>query len=451
MAYFPAAFQVLFLALAATFGWGANLWLLSRAGVEVRSILQLSSLPGGGSSAQQAHGMHQNIFRLGRILASVVITGWLLCTLVFADAPAAQTRITLLTYIAIAAILVLPQRILCHTVRMQFLQSMVRIAKPSLAGPVFLCDVIMADILTSYARPLGDMALVSCQLVHAIWPAATHYQNSKSGIHAFSRRDGTISSTAAMANPGASTICASGTGGVIGLLLVASPYAIRLRQCVNEYLRSSPGCSDARRHFANAIKYASSFPVLLLSPVAQRHLAPTNRDGFDTKHHQGWSAHALFWLWILAISFNSLYSFYWDIAFDWDLGYTADGTWSIADLIMPSNSNVRSGDNIDDESKQPAMSDDPLVVVPSALSINKSSLFLWLLRPRLHFRRSWLYHVAMAVDFLLRIIWILKLSSYARIDQMAYGAFWLNALELFRRWQWTFLRIEKEAAGTALY
>lgn len=54
------------------------------------------------------------------------------------------------------------------------------------------------------------------------------------------------------------------------------PYAIRLRQCIAEYLVSAPlpgaalGTSErkrARRPLANAAKYASAFPVIWLSAL----------------------------------------------------------------------------------------------------------------------------------------------------------------------------------------
>lgn len=48
--------------------------------------------------------------------------------------------------------------------------------------------------------------------------------------------------------------------------LSSIPYAVRLRQCLVEY--NSPN-NDSRRPLFNALKYASSFPVIYLS-AAQR-------------------------------------------------------------------------------------------------------------------------------------------------------------------------------------
>ncbi|KAJ2451979.1 protein-ER retention protein [Coemansia sp. RSA 2424] len=412
--YFPVAFQVLFLAQLAALGWGANLRILSNAGIEVRPMLQLSQLPTAHRDDGRPHdGLHRSVFQLARVLAAVTAAGWLLAALA-ASSPTLQTWLTLLTYIAIVCLLVLPQRILLHTVRMQFLGSLVRIVIPSMASPVFLSDIIMADILTSCARTFADMRLVACQFVSLAWP-------------------------------GEASTCTD--TGMLGALLVAMPYAFRLRQCANEYLNAPPASAEARRHFANAVKYASSFPVICLSAIHRR--AEIEASTADAKQ-LGWMLRPTFGLWVLAVAFNSLYSYYWDVAFDWNLGHTSSG-WKLADLVVPHAATRSSSPGIVDEMAELAAPRE-LVTPADALArdmyapMAKRS-FPRLLRPRLRFTRSWLYYVAMAIDFLLRITWTMKLSSYIRIDQMAFGGFWLNVLEVYRRWQWTFLRIEKEAAA----
>ncbi|KAJ2809494.1 protein-ER retention protein [Coemansia furcata] len=412
--YFPVAFQVLFLAQLAAIGWGANLRLLSNAGIEVRPVLQLAQLPTASRSDDRPDdGLHKNVFRLARVLAAVTATGWLLSAL--ASSPAMQTWLTLLTYVAVVGIVVQPQRILCHTVRMQFLGSLVRIVVPSMVSPVFLSDIIMADILTSCARTFADMRLVVCQFVSLAWPSEA----------------GTCTDT-----------------GFLGALLVAMPYAFRLRQCVNEYLNAVPGSAEARRHLANAVKYASSFPVICLSAMHRR----AEIEASAGVKQSSWILRPAFGLWVLAVAFNSLYSYYWDVAFDWNLGHTRSG-WKLADCVVPSVSASLASSSVPgaaDEMSELAIPRD-LVSPADALARNMyvpttKRSFPRLLRPQLRFAWTWLYYAAMMIDFLLRITWTMKLSSYIRIDQMAFGGFWLNVLEVYRRWQWTFLRIEKEAA-----
>ncbi|KAI8326267.1 EXS-domain-containing protein [Martensiomyces pterosporus] len=424
--FFPIAFQVLFLALLATFGWAANLQLLSQAGIEVRPILQLSHPPAAHRDGERVgDGLHQSIYRLAAILSGIAFTGWILCA--FVSTPEAQTQVTLLTYLSIVIVAVLPQRVVCHTVRMQFIKSLVRIVKPSLSDPVYLSDVIMADILTSCARMLADMCLVACQF-------------------------GALQVDAICSDPG-----------IIGAILVASPYVFRLRQCVNEYLRAPAGSSDAKRHFANAVKYASSLPVICLSATQKRVAV----DGLLETKSSDWALRVVFGLWIAAVAFNSLYSFYWDIAFDWDLGHRPDG-WKLSYLIAPATASKThtasssSSSSVDGpgesgialELEQAEKTSETHVLFPAdafneAPHSTGTSLcpLHWMLRPRLCFSPHTIYYFAMVTDFLLRVTWAMKLSSHIQIDVMAYGGFWLNVFEIYRRWQWTFLRIEKEAAS----
>lgn len=78
-------------------------------------------------------------------------------------------------------------------------------------------------------------------------------------------------------------------------LLLAYPFVIRLRQCI---IDSQP---------YNALKYATAFPAIALSTL-MRLENPT-----FVSHS------ALANLWLVAAATNALYSFYWDVARDWDL------------------------------------------------------------------------------------------------------------------------------------
>ncbi|KAJ1995078.1 protein-ER retention protein [Coemansia spiralis] len=449
--YFPLTFQVLFLALLAALGWTTNLLLLARAGINVRPILQLAELPTAvySDDSSASDSMHQKVFRLVRAVGCVVAVGWLVCVLL--PTPKAQICATILTYLAICCILVMPHKALCRSVRRQFVGSLVRIINPSLADPVFLSDVVMADILTSCARMFADLYLVLCQfsIVFRPW-AFNNIDTGDSGI-----------STLATAVRAERERSLCGDAGIIGVLLVAAPYAFRLRQCINEYLNAAPGSSEAKRHLANAVKYASSFPVICLSAAQKK----TVVDGIMETKYSDWMLQVVFGMWLAAVTFNSLYSFYWDIAFDWDLVHTTDG-WKIADLIAPvQNSNsVVSADDPDAFTK-PNRNDDKAyelhVLSPAdalaqienspSTKTTSGSCFPPFLRPKLCFSSPLLYYIAMAIDFLLRVAWTMKLSSHIQIDMLAYGGFWLNAIEIYRRWQWTFLRIEKEAAASSGY
>ncbi|KAJ2849263.1 protein-ER retention protein [Coemansia brasiliensis] len=418
--YLPVAFQTLFLALLAALGWGVNLLLLLRMGIQVRPILQLAELPTTNSNTQWIDDGVYDIFRLTKALGAVALLGWLLSAQL--SDQQMQTAVNLATYIFIILLLIMPQRVLCHTVRMQFIGLLGRIIKPSLEDPVWLADIVMADILTSCARMFADLVLIACQFGRFIWPIRHETLEAHSGLQGLIQF---------VREHQAQNACAS--TGILGVLLVCAPYAFRLRQCINEYLKAVPGSGDARRHLANAIKYASSFPVIALS-ATQRQVTV---DGVMETKYSDWALRMAFTLWIAAVVFNSLYSFYWDVAFDWNLGHTASG-WKLSDLITGPSEEKPSN---------------PLVLSPAdAIGqdthvIAAQRKFPYMLRPQLRFGSPRIYYAAIALDFLLRIAWTMKLSSYVRIDMMAYGGFWLNVLEIYRRWQWTFLRLEKETVS----
>jgi hypothetical protein len=69
-----------------------------------------------------------------------------------------------------------------------------------------------------------------------------------------------------------------------------------------------------------------------------------------------------------------------------------------------------------------------------------------LLRSPLLLSEPLVYHLAVAIDLLLRLTWSLKLSSHLHaIHEIEQGVFLLEALEVLRRWMWLFLRIEWES------
>ncbi|KAJ1863053.1 protein-ER retention protein [Coemansia sp. RSA 2703] len=331
---------------------------------------------------------------------------------------------------------------------MQFVESLVRIVKPSMSDPVFLSDIIMADILTSCARMFADLLLVLCRFT-------TLFRLSRRSA-LVSLNDGGVAEF--VERHRSNNMCTD--AGVFGAVLVAMPYMFRLRQCINDYLRAEADSSDRKRHFANAIKYASSIPVICLSST-QRRVAV---DGIMETKYSDWMLRLVYSLWILAVAFNSLYSYYWDIAFDWNLGHLSNKS-RIADIVVPAQqtslqlkttaalvnsddeeSNIT--DNVNTHDLDAAGQSMPGSWVADPSSFEHSD-FPFLLRPQLCFGPPQLYYIAMVIDFLLRITWTAKLTSYIQIDLMTYGGFWLNILEIYRRWQWTFLRIEKEAASTA--
>lgn len=105
--------------------------------------------------------------------------------------------------------------------------------------------------------------------------------------------------------------------------------------------------------------------------------------------------------WLFFVVFNSFFSFYWDVTRDWELTLFS--------------------------------------------SKRSSGEHPWGLRQNRHFVANEFYYCAIVLDFLLRATWSFKLSPHLDyINEMEGGIFILELLEVFRRWVWTFFRVEKE-------
>ena len=142
---------------------------------------------------------------------------------------------------------ILPLQRLSRTGRYRFLTILKRVSIGGIAEAQDgkFGDILLADVLTSYAKVLGDLFVSECML--------------------FSRK---YTSTAKPDR---------GCGGTYLVpLIISIPSLIRLRQCLIEYVRvrksttlpGGPGPSGwGGQHLANALKYSSAFPVIILSAL----------------------------------------------------------------------------------------------------------------------------------------------------------------------------------------
>jgi hypothetical protein len=106
---------------------------------------------------------------------------------------------------------------------------------------------------------------------------------------------------------------------------------------------------------------------------------------------------------LLFVFINSFYSFYWDVAKDWDLSLF---------------SSSRERDNPD---------------YPYGLRRNR------------YFHARQMYYIAITVDFFLRCTWSIKLSPHLdHFNDLEGGIFLMEFLEVVRRWMWIFFRVETE-------
>lgn len=108
---------------------------------------------------------------------------------------------------------------------------------------------------------------------------------------------------------------------------------------------------------------------------------------------------------LLAVMVNSLYSFYWDVAQDWDLTLLS--------------------------------------------SARKSSDYPYGLRRQRVFQLPELYYCIIFIDLLLRCSWSMKLSVHLEhFNDFEGGIFVLEIMEVLRRWMWVYFRVETEWVRT---
>ncbi|KAL8713543.1 MAG: hypothetical protein Q9220_002405 [cf. Caloplaca sp. 1 TL-2023] len=156
----------------------------------------------------------------------------------------------------------LPYKSLSPHGRHRFLTTLKRISVGGIAEAQDgkFGDILLADALTSYAKVLGDLFVSLCMF----------FTSGRSSTDKPDRGCG---------------------GAYVVPLIISIPSFIRLRQCVIEYLRvrRRPERSSGwgGQHLANAAKYSSAFPVIVLSALQR---------GYDS-NKIGLSQTGLFRLW----------------------------------------------------------------------------------------------------------------------------------------------------------
>ncbi|KAL9937092.1 hypothetical protein V8E36_004327 [Tilletia maclaganii] len=316
-----------------------------------------------------------------------------------------------------------------------------------LLAPTFSA-VILADVLTSFAKVFADVWLTACFLV----PRREHHT------------------------------WWNGRGSVVVPILTSLPYLIRLRQCISEYLSTHPsyslafkpsassGAKRSRKPLYNAFKYFSALPVIWLAALegfASSELAAwesglaaegrvealgvggvgglgvgqvrelpegvrvMRRELWEWGEEARWRQRVIWRCWLFWVFFNSIFSFWWDVTHDWSLDMFRLRTVS---RIVNSSSTSSSS-----HTQQQAT---------TGGHHHRRGLSTFLLRPPttpLLFP-EWAYHLSILLDLILRFTWSIKLSSQLfRYADWEGGVFVLEALEIVRRGAWVVLRFEHAA------
>ncbi|KAH7328832.1 EXS family-domain-containing protein [Stachybotrys elegans] len=277
---FPLPYRVGFIITLAVWGWGFNLHYLYLQKIDVPSLIRY---PNRSSPGHAPH--HHTTYRLANVLSGLFLVSITLFWLLTWGIPSrviAYDWLPLTYLVSLVVVFLVPFRNLPSAGRHRFLATLRRISIGGIAEAQDgkFGDILLADVLTSYAKVFGDLFVTLCMLF----------------------TPGTSSTNRPDRNCG---------GAVIVPLLMAVPYAIRFRQCVIEYFRvqraprkESTGWGG--QHLANALKYSTAFPVIITSSLQRATQDPSSKAVLNK-------------LWLVAVLVNSLYSFYWDVTKDWDL------------------------------------------------------------------------------------------------------------------------------------
>ncbi|KAI0318330.1 EXS family-domain-containing protein [Amylostereum chailletii] len=429
---FPLPFRVLFLIGLGIAGWAANLHGLRHLGVDAATALDLNVDPDdsvahvdhrhrGFKLVSDPASLYTPLYHFASFYIAWCFAAWVLYHLAVHGNPSFSDLYKFIPSLcALLALIALlnPYDVLAKRERDAFLLSIRRCLFASANSPVYFSDVVFADIFTSYAKVLGDVWLSLFMLL-----------------------------------PGGSLLTPPRQDGWARWILptlMSLPYAVRFRQCMIEYCLPY---NESRRPLYNAVKYASSFPVIYLS-AAQRLVV---KDLVAVKGEQvvqeAWHGeHQLFRLWLLAAIVNSLYSFWWDVTNDWGF-----------DLLKPSSHTSKRHSSPPRPLLLPSMHEraqsitNPLVRENSSTplfslsSTSRRSSHPYGLRSILLFPLP-LYPLAIFLDLILRLTWSVKLSSHLHAHMKSEGSiliFWIEVAELVRRWVWVFVRVEWEVIKSA--
>ncbi|CEN61645.1 hypothetical protein ASPCAL08297 [Aspergillus calidoustus] len=359
---FPSRVAVLF--VAGFWGWGANLQYLHQNNIDLPALIRY---PARQSPNHRPH--HVSAYHLaGLLTVPLLLSLFLFWPLTHGS----RERVESVDYVPQAylfiliILLILPFNRLSRSGRRRFLSTLRRISIGGLAEAQDgkFGDILLADVLTSYAKVIADLVVTFCMFFNAETSST-----SKPDRH-----------------------CGSD---YLIPLIIAIPSLIRLRQCLIEYVRlrrtGFRHGNTGAQHLANALKYATAFPVIMLAAKLRN---------YSPFLFYGISEVTLTRLLYLFSFINSSYSFYWDITKDWDLTLFTE-------------------------------------------SRNDNEYPFGLRRYRYFTDQQ--YYTAMAVDFAVRFAWMSRfVPGFVWLTETEVGLFFLMLFEVGRRWMWVFIRSEAE-------
>ena len=162
--------------------------------------------------------------------------------------------------------------------RALFASTAARVAVP--VGAVTWSDFLLADVATSLAAPLAGTARALCHLVTA---------------------------PSVLSPPMGAGIESCGKAAPLIIAAACSPFAARFIQCIRVWRDTG-----ASSQLANAAKYATAFPAIVLAARCEVERAGSGSGGGLPR---------ACWAWVAAQTINTLFSYYWDVERDWEVAW----------------------------------------------------------------------------------------------------------------------------------
>ncbi|PFH53845.1 hypothetical protein AMATHDRAFT_136831 [Amanita thiersii Skay4041] len=432
-ASFPLPFRVMSLTCLGIFAWATNLYGLYACGIDVVSAMNLRTegYPPRSLSILPAHRRNghaqRHVTPPYTTFYSITFVYFIWFTVTYLmfisashgdpDAANAYSYIPALAILVVLTLLICPFRLLFKRERDKFLHTLSRCMFSRTTSPVYFSDVVFADVFTSFAKVLGDLWLSFCMFLPG--------------------------------NSIASPPVDLGWKRWVLPTVMSLPYLVRFRQCLIEYALPS---NESRRPLFNALKYATSFPVIYLSAAQRIVLLDLSKEKGVEVYKQSWHGeHYLFRLWLLSAIVNSLYSFWWDVTYDWGLEILKIQSKNLArpppprQLPLPHMNSgtpllVRRGSQESIESNETRFTP---ADGSSVARKHGQTLFPGLRSVLLY--PTYVYVALIFVNFILRMTWSVKLSSHLHLKTSSnYTILLVEVAEIVRRWMWVFLRVEWE-------
>ncbi|OQE44766.1 hypothetical protein PENCOP_c002G06351 [Penicillium coprophilum] len=363
---FPLPLRVAALLVAGFWGWGLNLQYLAKANIDVPALIKY---PARTSSSQRPH--HTAVYRLATCFTIPLALWFLVFWVATRRSPDLVERLDWVpqsVFIILLLILIWPFNRASRSGRIRFLLTLKRISIGGLAESQDgkFGDILLADALTSYARVIGDLYVSFCMFF-------------TDGLAATSKPNRACGSS------------------IVVPIILAVPSLIRLRQCLTEYYRARRTVTrretqKATQHLANALKYATAFPVIWMASKMRN---------YNPLELRGYSEVSMMRLLFIVSFINSAYSFWWDVVKDWDMT-----------LFSPER---------------------------------RDSGHPYGLRRYRYFGSDKMYHYVIIADLALRFSWLWRIvPGLGWIPESESGVWMLMFLEVVRRWMWVFFRTEAE-------